>query len=140
MARYCHFLEPVTEPERLLHLSFPVNDVSHDLVHAIKVAATDDLLDSRMQLLLSDPLIFKVRSDTMHHQDQIDLFLLVILHFLHAKLRLKFNVLPPRRLSHTWPILSRWRLQQIPVVVQNLGHLAIRSFFLLFSDVKNELL
>lgn len=85
---YCHLLEPVAKPERFFNLRLPVDHVGHDLVLAVEVAASGNLLDARMQLLLPDLLAIQVRADAVHHQDEVDFFLLVAFDLLHAKLRL----------------------------------------------------
>ena len=54
MGRYRDFLQPVPKSERLLHFSFPVNDMSDNLVLTIEVAASCDLFYARVQFLLSN--------------------------------------------------------------------------------------
>ena len=134
----CDLLQPVAKPEGLLHLSFPIDHVRDYLVRAIKVASTHDLLDARMQLLLSYLLTVEIRTDSVDHQDKINLFFLLIFYLLDAELRFQFNFLAPGCLPHAWTpgrlctTLFSWR-RPYEVVIGDLSHVSWRLFLLLYE-------
>lgn len=92
----CYSFETVSEAEGVLEFSFPVDDVRHDLELVFEVSSFDDFFDASMELSLSRLLGVEVRADSMHQHEQIHLFLAVILHLLHAEVRVEFDFVTPR--------------------------------------------
>lgn len=78
MRWYLNFLEPLSKSVRVFHLWLPIDDVSDDLVVALQVATLNDFLEASVYLLLTLPLNFYHGTHTVHHEDQVNLLISVV--------------------------------------------------------------